>query len=225
MGYFAWLLYRIRKLCRLSRNISHRVPRDLFYRQGDILSEIPTGRIIDMCLTQFVAIFLISPLKHVPLLPVWAKRNSYPYIPHFNPATLDAILSDMPTGGRIPWIRFPPDVGPLSRGGAEFDSILTLPTLSIIPCPRTYRFGIYPDSTYPIYRILSSSIWRGIQWVNPALSFLCTLAFHLPYRIGGILILPMLSIVSYHIVDHLAESLHRLASMACMRWWDTYYNG
>ena len=47
-----------------------------------------------------------------------------------------------------------PDVprmgNPLSSGGIQFESIIILPSLSILPWHRTYRFG-----TYPIYHIIS----------------------------------------------------------------------
>ena len=39
---------------------------------------------------------------------------------------------------------------PLSSGGIQFESILIVPVISILPWPRPYRFGMYP-----IYPILS----------------------------------------------------------------------
>ena len=71
----------------------------------------------------------------------------------------------MPTARGIPRTGRPPDEGALSSGGTQFDSIATLPSLSILHCPRPYKFGTLPDPTYPIFRILSSSILRDIKRV------------------------------------------------------------
>ena len=73
---------------------------------------------------------------------------------------------------------------PLSSGGILFDSILILPSLSILPFPRSYRFGIYHNPTYPIYRIISSSICRIAQWTIQILPALCILPCLRSYRIG-----------------------------------------
>ena len=73
---------------------------------------------------------------------------------------------------------------PLSRGGTQFDSIITLPALSILQCPRSFRFGIYPNTTYPIYPILASPIWRRILWVILILHVLSILPCPRSYRIG-----------------------------------------
>ena len=37
---------------------------------------------------------------------------------------------------------------------------------SILPYPRSYRIGIYPKPTYPIYPILSSTNWWSILWIG-----------------------------------------------------------
>ena len=86
--------------------------------------------------------------------------------------------------------------GPLSSGGIHFDSILILPALSILPCPRFYRFGIYPNPTYPIYPILSSTIWCRIQWIILILPALSILFRPRSYSIG---VYPTYSI--YHILS------------------------
>ena len=57
---------------RAGKRILHRLSYALFYRIWDIIAEIPTGRIIGMCVTQFVALFLTVLLKHLTLLPAWA---------------------------------------------------------------------------------------------------------------------------------------------------------
>ena len=116
---------------------------------------------------EFLALFLNLPLQRPISLPVWALRNSIPpYIPHFTPTTLDVILSDMPIGRGAPWIGRPPDGEPLSCGGILFGSILILPSLSRLPCPRSYRCGIYPSPPYPIYHILASSICQRTQRIR-----------------------------------------------------------
>ena len=51
----------------------------------------------------------------------------------------------------------------MGRMLALFDSIVTLASLSILPFPLSYRCGIYPNSTYAIYRILSSATFRRTQ--------------------------------------------------------------
>ena len=40
--------------------------------KGDIISDIPTGRIVGVSLTQFLALFPTLPLQHLALFPVWA---------------------------------------------------------------------------------------------------------------------------------------------------------
>ena len=175
----------MRKLDRLSRHILHRVSYALFYRIGGIISEIPTRRIIGMCVTKALDLFLTLTLHHLTLLPVWARRYAFPYIPHFTPTTLDVILSDMPTGRGIPWIGRPPGGEPPIEWRYDI-RFYTNPTgaLSILHCPRTYGFGAYHNPTYPIYRILSSFICRGTRRVILILPVLCILLCHRFYRIG-----------------------------------------
>ena len=57
---------------RAGKRILHRLSYALFYRIWDIIAEIPTGRIIGMCVTQFLALFLALLLQHLMLLPVLA---------------------------------------------------------------------------------------------------------------------------------------------------------
>ena len=80
--------------------------------------------------------------------------------------------------------RMPAGWAPLSSCGIQFESILILPALVILRFPRFERFWIYTNPTYPIYRILSSSIWRGIRWVILILPALCILPCPRSYRIG-----------------------------------------
>ena len=85
--------------------------------------------------TNFPNIGSLVTLPLLMLLPLWACRNSHPYIPHFAPTTLTVTLSDIPTW-RIIWI------------------IITLHSLPILPCPLPYRIGAYRNPTYYIYHIL-----------------------------------------------------------------------
>ena len=73
---------------------------------------------------------------------------------------------------------------PQSSGGIQFDSIIILPSIYILRFPRPYRLWIYPNPTYPSYRILTSAIWRGIQRITLILPALCILPCPRSYRIG-----------------------------------------
>ena len=88
---------------------------------------------------------------------------------------------------------------PLSSGGIQIDSILILPSLSILPCPRSYRFGIYPITTYPIYPILSSTFWRGILRIILILPVLSIPPCPRSYMIG---VYPNPTYSIYHILSY-----------------------
>ena len=58
-----------------------------------------------------------------------------------------------------PTDRAPAGWGPIAGGGIQFESILILPALSILPYPRSYRREIY---TNPTYRFSPEANWRRI---------------------------------------------------------------
>ena len=71
--------------------------------------------------------------------------------------------------GEYPTGRAHAGLGPISSGGVQFDPILILPVLSILPYTRPYRRGISPNPTYPTYPInpiLSSANGRRIPWTG-----------------------------------------------------------
>ena len=89
--------------------------------------------------------------------------------------------------------------GPLSSGGILFDPTLILPSLSILPRPRSYRFGIYRAPTYPSYHALSSPICRGTRWVILILPALYILQCPRSYRIVAY---PNPTYSTYHTVSY-----------------------
>ena len=95
------------------------------------------------------------------------------YIPHFTPTSLDVTISDMPTGGLShgPGARWAGN--PLLGCGIQSEHTIILPSLSILPFHRPYRFGIYPNPTYTIYPFANQvaanptawvSAWRRVNW-------------------------------------------------------------
>ena len=85
---------------------------------------------------------------------------------HFTPSTMDVAFSDMPTWRSTPWTGRPPDGGSLSRGGIQVDSILILTSLSILPWPCPYRFGIHPNPTYTSYPIADHLVVNPMYWIT-----------------------------------------------------------
>ena len=74
---------------------------------------------------------------------------------------------------------------PVSRAGILVDSIVTLSSLFILPCPRSYSVGIHYNPTFPIHRIVVYLSDGPTDYPNPTGK-------------GSILILPLLSILFFH---------------------------
>ena len=91
---------------------------------------------------------------------------SYPYIPHFTPKHWMLPYRVFRPGGVSHGSDSRRMGNPLSGGGIQFESILILPALSILPCPRPYRIGIYPNPTYPIYPIIDRLAGNPMDWIT-----------------------------------------------------------